>query len=30
MKIIIVDDDGLVAGALKTILEVNEDVERCV
>ena len=27
MKIIIVDDDCLVAGALKTILEVNEDVE---
>ena len=27
MRIIIVDDDCLVAGALKTILEVNEDVE---
>lgn len=27
MKIIIVDDDCLVAGALKTILEVNEDVK---
>ena len=27
MKIIIVDDDCLVVGALKTILEVNEDVE---
>ena len=27
MNIIIVDDDCLVAGALKTILEVNEDVE---
>lgn len=27
MKIIIVDDDCLVAGALKTILEVNEDVQ---
>ena len=27
MKIIIVDDDCLVAGALKTILEVKEDVE---
>ena len=27
MKIIIVDDDCLVAGALKTILEVNEDVD---
>ena len=27
MNIIIVDDDCLVAGALKTILEVNEDVK---
>ena len=27
MKIIIVDDDCLVAAALKTILEVNEDVQ---
>ena len=27
MKIVIVDDDCLVTGALKTILEVNEDVE---
>lgn len=27
MNIIIVDDDSLVAGALKTILEINEDVE---
>ena len=27
MKIVIIDDDCLVAGALKTILEVNEDVE---
>ncbi|MDD3404128.1 MAG: response regulator transcription factor [Hespellia sp.] len=27
MKIIIVDDDCLVAGALKTILEANEDLE---
>ena len=27
MNIIIVDDDGLVAGALKTILEINEDVK---
>lgn len=26
MNIIIVDDDSLVAGALKTILEINEDV----
>ncbi len=29
MKIIIVDDDCLVAGALKTILEANEDVTVC-
>ena len=27
MKIVIVDDDCLVTGALKTILEVNEDVD---
>lgn len=27
MKIIIVDDDCLVAGALKTILEANPDIE---
>lgn len=27
MKIIIVDDDCLVAGALKTILESNPDIE---
>lgn len=27
MKIVIIDDDCLVAGALKTILEVNEDVQ---
>ena len=27
MKIVSVDDDGLVTGALKTILEVNEDVD---
>lgn len=27
MKIIIIDDDCLVAAALKTILEVNEDVQ---
>ena len=27
MNIIIVDDDSLVAGALKTILEINEDVK---
>ena len=27
MKIVIVDDDYLVTGALKTILEVNEDVD---
>ena len=27
MKIIIVDDDCLVAAALKTILEENEDVQ---
>ena len=26
MNIIIVDDDSLVAGALKTILEINEDI----
>ena len=26
MNIIIVDDDSLVSGALKTILEINEDV----
>ena len=26
MKIIIVDDDCLVAGALKTILEANPDI----
>ena len=27
MKIIIVDDDCLVAGALKTILEANPDIQ---
>ena len=27
MKIIIVDDDCLVAGALKTILEANPDIK---
>lgn len=27
MKIIIVDDDCLVAGALKTILETNPDIK---
>lgn len=27
MNIIIVDDDSLVADALKTILEINEDVK---
>ena len=27
MKIVIVDDDCLVTGALKTILEANEDVD---
>lgn len=27
MKIVIADDDCLVAEALKTILEVNEDIE---
>ncbi len=27
MKIVIIDDDFLVVNALKTILEVNEDIE---
>ena len=30
MNIIIVDDDCLVSGALKTILEVNGDIRVCL
>ena len=29
MKIIIVDDDVLVAGALKTILEMDSEIQVC-
>ena len=29
MKIIIIDDDVLVAGALKTILEMDSQIQEC-